>query len=172
MHKRKLSVAKSTEVDSARGEPGGKRRNGTDVRAEEHRRLFLKQWQSRSSYTHQEIDGAQISPAFAVLASDIMIAADTLSEGLEAETPLDFDLERYAADDVEYLQTIPIGNLLRSAPRKAGFEITRIFMGWFLYRWIFRTPDCGYEPFTELITEGIRHTSDKKSTYTAFSIED
>jgi hypothetical protein len=162
LRKRTLSVTKSPEGDS-QGEPDGKRRKGTDVTAKRHRELVLEQWRNRSSYTHQEIDPALISQKFAVLASDIIIAADTLSAALEAETPLDFDLGRYAVEDVEYLQ--PIGYLLQSTPRNAGFKITRIFMGWFLYRWIFRTPDFGYEPFTELITEVIRHISDKESTY-------
>jgi hypothetical protein len=122
----------------------------------------------RSSYTCVEMDGNKIPQSFSQLETYITIAADSLSDGLNAEVPFRLNLDQYGSDDVEFLQTIPIDNLIQSLQNKAPFYIARMFIGWFLYRWIFRTPFMGYDVYKKLIKEAITQVCNTKSRYINF----
>ena len=149
----------------------GKRCKATHELSEAHyRKRQTNSWSSRSSFTHKEMDGRQIPPEFALLENEIMVAADSLSGGLEAGTSFRLNLDEYALENVEYLQKIPIDNILQSGPRNACYEIARIFIGWFLYRWGFRAPFLGYESYEQLIKEAIGYFCNTKSKCIAFQL--
>jgi hypothetical protein len=68
-------------------------------------------------------------------------------------TMKELKLEEYASDDIEVLEAIPTDNLLQSMKKNCGFDVFRMYIGWFLYRWIFRTPFMGYESYKEVTKE-------------------
>jgi hypothetical protein len=166
MGKRERSKDNSPEDGSV---PDGRKRPKSD---EGVGAWHLKYWH-RHSYAHEEMDGSQIPLKFAQLEGDILIAADTLSRVLEAKKEWTLNLEEYASDDVEVLEAIPTGNLLQSMHKNGGIDVVRMFIGWSLYRWIFRTPFLGCESYQERIKEIVRQVClcNAKSRYTAFGPE-